>query len=132
MEFSKQYRLMVSLWYVTSVVELQFCVNQISIIRSSPGLTRLSTKMGMILSGSTEDLRSYEATVLARKAPVNLSVEGLGGKMMRRKATGNNTADISNSTGVHGAATMSSALSSMFKICRVILDKEYLNTRKIR
>ncbi|KAJ4478428.1 hypothetical protein J3R30DRAFT_3404473 [Lentinula aciculospora] len=43
------------------------------------------------IHGNAEDLRSYEAAVLARKAPVNLSMEGLGGKM-RRKATNDNNA----------------------------------------
>ncbi|GAW06806.1 c6 transcription factor [Lentinula edodes] len=42
---------------------------------------------GPTMHGNAEDLRSYEAAVLARKAPVNLSMEGLGGKM-RRKAGG--------------------------------------------
>ncbi|KAF9065459.1 hypothetical protein BDP27DRAFT_1331908, partial [Rhodocollybia butyracea] len=42
---------------------------------------------GATMHGNAEDLRSYEAAVLARKAPVNLSMSGLGGKM-RRKAGG--------------------------------------------
>ncbi|KAJ3794481.1 hypothetical protein GGU11DRAFT_811209 [Lentinula aff. detonsa] len=43
------------------------------------------------MHGNAEDLRSYEAAVMARKAPVNLSMEGLGGKMRRKAANDSNT-----------------------------------------
>ncbi|KAJ3765395.1 hypothetical protein FB446DRAFT_467472 [Lentinula raphanica] len=47
---------------------------------------------------NAEDLRSYEAAVLARKAPLNLSMEGLGGKMRRKAANDNNNARMTSSS----------------------------------
>jgi hypothetical protein len=71
---------------------------------------------GMTLHGNSDDLRSYEAAVLARKAPVNLNMGGLGGKLRRKGgghavAAGDVSANIVSTSHTASSASPAAALT---------------------